>query len=86
MEKFTPIDQIEEVDTRGEDDDYFYTESTKERMEHEIIKLGQPWNIPVDILDPTSDEQIKKHGEEAIRLQQLREALKKYESRKTEQV
>lgn len=76
MEKLIPIDQVEEVDTRGEDDDYFYANSTEERIKHEITKLGQPWTKAVDINDPQATDKIKKQGQDARRIQQLREALK----------
>ena len=77
MEKLIPVDQVEEVDTRGEDDDYFYSNSSEERIKHEIIKLGQPWNKSIDINDPQATEKIRKQGEDARRIQQLREALAK---------
>lgn len=69
------ISQVEEVDIYGEDEEYFYSESMEEKIKHEIVKIGQPWNVPVDILDPECDEKIKKHGEEARRLEELRESL-----------
>ena len=71
------IDQIEEVDIYGEDDDFVLFNTQSEKIEHEIVKIGQPWNRPIDLMDATADEKIKKQGEEARRLQQLREALAK---------
>lgn len=72
MEK---LNQVEEVDIYGEDEEYFYSESMEEKIKHEIVKIGQPWNMPVDIIQPDSDEKIIKQGQEARRLQQLRESL-----------
>lgn len=72
MEK---LNQVEEVDIYGEDEEYFYSESMEEKIKHEIVKIGQPWNVAIDINDPEFDLKNRKHGEEARRLEELRESL-----------
>ena len=66
---------IEEVDTRGEDDDYIYYETMEQKLEQEAAKLGQPWNRPVNISDPKADEKIAKAGEDARKLEAIRTRL-----------
>lgn len=66
---------MDEMDWYTEDEDFVAYESLTKKYQAEIIKIGKPWNRSIQ-----TSEQARKAGEDARRLEVLREALERIKS------